>query len=448
MDSYDLIVIGGGNAGQGAAGIARDARWSVAVIEDRGVGGTCPLRGCVPKKVLVAAAEVLDQIARAPAHGIAVGAPTLDWAKLMARKQSFVEDVPEQMEKSLVKRGIAVFHGRARLAGPRSVELDGRTLEARKILVATGSRPRALAIEGGEHAITSDEILELRELPRSLVFVGAGVIGLEFTHVFARAGTKVTILEIAPRPLPALDPDAVSLLAEATRALGVEIHAGVKVKSIARDGEAFVVRWERDGQAHETRAGVVANGAGRAAALDGLGLDRAGITLEKGRPPVDAFLRSKDNPDVYFAGDALPGKAQLSPLATAEGKLAARHMLGERVQPIDYDSIPSVVFTIPPLAAVGLTEERAKEQGLDFDVKVNDIRGWRSARTYAETAAWAKVLIEKGSERILGAHLLGHGAPETIHTFALARAHGIRSGELREKVYAYPTFNSDLKYLV
>jgi glutathione reductase (NADPH) len=446
--NYDLIVIGAGNAGQAAAGIAREAGWSVLVVESRDVGGTCPLRGCVPKKVLVAAGETLDAIARAPIHRIRVGKPKLDWSKLIRRKQTFVAGVPEAFEKSLKARGIDVLHGRARFVGRTEIAVGTRRFSARKILVATGSKPRRLPFAGAEHMITSDDILDMRRLPASVVFVGGGVIALEFTHLFARAGARVTILEVMPQPLPELDLDCVARLAEATRALGVKILTGVEIAGIEKRGRDFVVRFRHEGRWRSVGARCVANGAGRVADLEDLGLEAAGVTREGPRVDLDEFLRSRSNPDVFFAGDAIATKPQLSPIATYEGKIVGHNLTRESMAAPEYVSSPSVVFSVPALASVGWTEDEARERGRDFDVKQNDMREWRSARTYAETTAFAKVLVEKGSGHILGAHLLGHGAAETIHAFAFAIRHGVTADELRETVYAYPTFHSDVKFLV
>jgi glutathione reductase (NADPH) len=445
---YDLVVIGAGNAGQTAAGIARDAGWSVLVVEARDVGGTCPLRGCVPKKVLVAAAEIFDQITRASAHRIRVGKPRLDWKRLIARKQTFVAGVPAAMEKSLKQRGIDVLHDRARFVGPREVAVGGRRISARKILVSNGSKPRLLPIPGADAVITSDDILDLKRLPRSVVFIGAGVIGLEFTHVFARAGARVTILEVTPRPLPALDPDCVDVLIGATRALGVKVLTGVEVQAIEKRGAKRVVRFRHQGRSRSLQTDCVANGAGRVADVEALDPDAAGIRHDGPTVDLDEFLRSRSNPDVFFAGDAIATKPQLSAVATYEGRIVGRNLTTEPMISPEYRSIPSVVFSVPALATVGLTEEQAQTQGLGFEAKKNDMREWRSARTYAETTAFAKVLIEKPSRRILGAHLLGHGAAETIHAFAFAIKHGLTADVLRDTVYAYPTFHSDVKFLV
>jgi len=448
VGSYDLVVLGAGSAGIAAAEIARGAGWTVLVVEGREVGGTCPLRGCVPKKVLVAAAETLDHIARARAHGIQVGPVMLDWPALIARTKTFVDGVPAAMASALEKRGIDLLHGRARFVDPRAIDVDGRRIAARKILVSTGSVPRPLGIPGADHAVTSDDILELPQRPESVVFVGGGVIAFEFTHVFARAGTKVTILEMGPRILPALETEVVGRLAAATRDLGVEIRTGVAVDAIERVDGSFRVRFRHAGAAQELVAACVANGAGRVADVERLDLEAAGIAHEGPDVRLDPYLRSTTNPDVFFAGDAVANTPQLSALATYEGRIVGHNVTHPEPIAPDYDPIPSAVFTIPALATVGLTEERARAAGHAVAVKTNDMREWRSARTYAAPVAFAKVLIDEASGQVVGAHLLGDGAPETIHAFAFAMRLRLPATELAEAVYVYPTFHADLRHLV
>ena len=447
---YDLLVLGAGNAGLAAAGAARASGKSVLVAESRDVGGTCPLRGCVPKKVLVAAGETLDLIRRASVHEIEVDEPRLDWPALIERERGFVRGVPEQFEASLNRRGIDLVRGRARFVGADRVRVSGRVFRADRIVVATGSKPRSLPIPGFERAVTSEDLLELSELPQSMVFVGAGVIALEFAHVFARAGVQVALLEAGPRPLLNFDADAVEALVTATTELGVVIETDVRVELIENGDGQLRVHYCSKGERQTIEAALVVNGAGRVANLDELDLEVAGIELHGGRPSVDSYLRSTDNPQISFAGDALWSSAQLSPLATHEGRLVGENGMAppSELRAADDVAVPAVVHTVPALATVGLTEEEAREAGRRFDVRSNDMRDWRSARTYGEGVAWAKVLVEQGTSRILGAHLVGHGAAETVHTFALAMRHGLLADDLAQAVYAYPTFHSDIKYLV
>jgi glutathione reductase (NADPH) len=262
-DKFDVVILGTGNAGMGAAGVTRAAGKSVAMIESRDVGGTCPIRGCVPKKVLVAAAQVLHQIELAPQHHISVGAPKLDWPALIARERTFVDGVPDDFRGSLENRQIELIEGRAKFVGENAIAVDGRTLEAENIVIATGSTPRSLPIKGAELMITSDEILELATLPDRLVFIGGGVIALEFGHVFARAGTDVTILEVMDRLLPRMEADAVAQIHKESERIGIKILTGVTVDAVTAAGNSLQVNFTHDGKQQSIEADRVANGAGR-----------------------------------------------------------------------------------------------------------------------------------------------------------------------------------------
>ncbi|MDP6841743.1 MAG: NAD(P)/FAD-dependent oxidoreductase [Rhodospirillales bacterium] len=318
QQSYDVIVLGAGNAGFAPAGMAREAGKSVLVIEGRDFGGTCALRGCVPKKVLVAAGETLNAINDAAEHKIDAKFNAIDWPALMMRKQTFVEGVPDMFEDSLTGRGIDTAHGQAKFTGRNEIQVNGETVRAERIVIATGSKPRQLPIPGFEHAIDSDAILELSQRPDRLVFIGAGVIGLEFAHVFARAGTDVIILEVADKPLAMLDQDIVAALSEESARIGIGIRTGVMTKSIEKlegvAGNGFKVTYE-DGGADEHQAiraltieaDVVANGAGRVAAVADLDLDAGGIDHDGPVIKLNQHLQSTSNPAVYVAGDANAG---------------------------------------------------------------------------------------------------------------------------------------------
>ena len=449
--AYDLVVIGSGNAGQLAAGVARAAGWRVAIVEGRQVGGTCALRGCVPKKVLAASAETMDIIRRAGGQSIRVGEPALDWSELIAHERTFVDGVPAEVKAELSGKGIDVIEGRARFVDRDALVVSGHAdpLRARSFLVASGSVPRPLDFPGAATLLTSDDLLELRALPARLAFVGAGVIAFELAHVLARAGARVTLLEEASRALPGHDADAVEQLVRATRARGIELRTDVQVQAVAgAERDARVVRFLERGQAQSLTVDAVAHGAGRIPALAELDLPAAGVTFEGSHPLLDEAHRSRGNPSVWFAGDAVPGKPQLSALASYEGRLVGRNLVRGEARAPDYRSIPSAIFAAPALASVGPSEAEARARGLRFESKVNDMRAWRSARTYAEDTAWAKVLIDRAADRVVAAHLVGHGAAETINAFALAIRHDISVTDLKEGVFAYPTFHSDIKFLL
>ena len=440
---YDIIIVGAGNAGFGVSQVAHEAGKSIAFVEADLFGGTCPNRGCTPKKILVAAAMALDEIERAPTHGIDVGEARLDWTRLIERKREMIADLPNNLEATARERG-DVFTGAARFVGERALEVDGERIEAEHVVIATGSKTRPLPLPGAELMITSDEVLSERQRPAEVVFVGGGVIAMEFSHVYARAGSKVTILEVAPRLLGNLDADAVAALRKASEHIGIRILTEVDVQAIEEDGERLRVRFEHDGKERTLGADRVVNGAGRIANVDDLDLEAGGIEHDGIRIEVDAYLRSKSNPAVWVAGDALVHSAQLSPLATYEGKVVARSIVGGQLLKPDYSVVPSAVYTIPALASVGLTGAEADEQGIEYDAVVSDMADWFSTLTHAESAAWAKVLVERDSRRIVGAHLLGHHGSDLIHLFALAMRHRISADDVAEQLYAFPTFAADI----
>jgi glutathione reductase (NADPH) len=447
-DNFDVVILGTGNAGMGAAGVTRAAGKSVAMIESRDVGGTCPIRGCVPKKVLVAAAQVLHQIDLAPQHHISVGDAKLDWPALIARERTFVDGVPNDFRKSLENREIELIQGQAKFAGENAVDVNGRTLEADNIVIATGSTPRSLPITGADLMITSDEILELATLPDRLVFVGGGVIALEFGHVFARAGTEVTILEVMDRLLPRMEADAVAQIHKESERIGIKVLTGVTVEEIAAAGNALQVNFTHDGKQQTIEADRIANGAGRVPDVADLDLDAGNVAHDGLSLSVTEELRSTSNSGVWIAGDAISGTGQLSPVATYEGRIVGNNILNGGGQTPAYGHIPANVYTVPALATVGMTEEEATAAGRSFQVKGGDMSGWRSSMTHAETVSYSKVLVEDDTNAILGAHIVGHGAEEIIHLFAMAMKYDLGTSALTDMVYAYPTFASDIKFMV
>jgi len=444
---FDIIILGAGNAGFGVSQIAHAAGKSIAFVESGDFGGTCPNRGCTPKKVLVAAAQALHEIELAPQHGIEVGPVRLDWAKLIERKRAMIDFIPGAMEETARSRG-QVFKGKARFVGSNTVEVDGVRIEADDIVVATGSITRPLSIPGAEHLITSDEVLSDSELPDEVVFIGGGVIAMEFSHVYARAGAHVTILEATPQLLPRLDQDAVAAIQGESERLGIDVRTGVEVESINQSDSGLQVTYNHQGKRQTISAGRVVNGTGRIANVADLDLDAANIKHDGIRIEVDDYLRSVSNPSVWVAGDALIHSAQLSPLATYEGRIVGQNIVdGVKFKP-DYSIVPSAVYTVPALSSVGMTETEATATGLDFDAITSDMSGWFSARFYAETVAWAKILVEKGTRRVIGAHLVGHHGEELIHLFALAMRHGISADQLGDEMYAFPTFAADIKSML
>ena len=446
--NVDVVILGGGNAGMGVTVATREAGLEVVMLEPDLLGGTCPNRGCMPKKVLVAAAHALDEIERAKTHCITVGKPSLDWAALIDREKAMIAGIPGSLGGLMARRGVEVIRDRGRFVGPNAVAVGGETLEAQHIVIATGSTPRQLSFPGAELMTTSDDVLNERRLPASVVFVGGGVIALEFSHVYARAGVAVTILEALPRLLGNLEADAVAQLHRETERVGVAVHTAVEVRRIERAGDRLRVVYEEGGAERVAEADRVVNGAGRVANVGGLDLAAGKVAAERGKIALDPHLRSTSNPAVHVCGDAVTETAQLSPIATYEGRIVGGNIVDGPKHTPDYTGIPSCVFTVPALASVGLTQADAEANGSEVYVAVNDMHEWLSGRTYALSAAWSKVVIDKSTDRILGAHLLGHDAEELIHIFALAIKHRITATELREFVYGFPTFSADIKSML
>src|SRR5947207_2019038 len=260
IETFDVVILGGGNAGIGVTGPVRRAGMSIAMIESHDLGGTCPNRGCTPKKVLVAAGHALHEIERAAVHYISVGKPKLDWSALIDREKDLIKDIPANLAHSMAHRNVEVIKGHAVFATPTTIRVGDRHLEAKHIVIATGSKPRPLPIPGSEHMITSDEMLSEREMPASVIFVGGGVISLEFGHVYARTGTNVTILEALPQLLPAMDADAVARLQTESERIGISVKTAVCVKRIDHANGRLRVVFSHDGAEHTLEADRVVNG--------------------------------------------------------------------------------------------------------------------------------------------------------------------------------------------
>jgi glutathione reductase (NADPH) len=442
---FDVIAIGTGSAASAVAARCREAGWRVAIVDSRPFGGTCALRGCDPKKVLVGAAEAFDWARRMKGKGIQAAKLQIDWPDLMRFKRSFTEPVPKRREDGFAKSGVAAFHGRARFTAPTTVQVGEETLEGRYIVIAAGEVPADLEIPGTEHLTTSDQFLELNELPRRILFIGGGYIAFEFAHVAARVGSQVTVLHRGPRPLPLFDPDLVDQLVERTRELGIDIHLGTEAIGIQKSSTELIVQALASGETRTFQTDMVVHAAGRVPEIKDLNLDAAGIEWENRGVRVNEFLQSVSNPSVYAAGDAAAsGGPPLAPVASYEGLIVAANLLKGDHQRPNYVGIPSVVFTIPPLSAVGLSERGAHEQNLKFRVKMEMTSNWYSSRRVAEAYSGYKVLVEADTDRILGAHILGSDAGEVINLFALAIRSGMRATDLQHMLFAYPTSGSNL----
>ena len=442
---YDIIVLGAGNAGMAVAGAAHAAGQSVAIVENSTFGGTCPNRGCTPKKVLVEAARSLETIRHADVHHISTSDVRLDWPALIQRKQGLIDFIPDAMERAARNRA-DVYTGQGRFHTANSILVGEGLLQADKIVVATGSRPRSLTFPGAELLITSDELLELPSVPNTIVMVGGGVIALEFGHILARAGAEVIILEAMPTLLPRMDQEAVLELMLATQNLGIRVETGVEVIEVSRRDQLEVV-FRAGGQQLTVSADLVVNGAGRVPNTRDLHLSAGNVAFEGDRIVVDSQHRSVSNPHVFVVGDALAETPQLSPVATREGADLAASIVNDLPLEATAEVIPQAIYTLPALASVGLTQPEAELKYRNLSVHVTDMSGWLSAKIHGEETAWAKILIDADTDQIVGAHLVGHHGEELIHLFTLAINHQISATDLKRTTFAFPTFSSDIKNL-
>lgn len=445
--NFDLIAVGTGTAASTVATEMEAAGWSVAVIDFRPFGGTCALRGCDPKKMLRGGASSIDHVQRMQGKGVA-GLPHVAWPDLVAFKSSYTDPIPAHRAESFSKKGIETFKGRARFTGPNRLDVDGQELQGRHILLAMGAEPVGLGIPGEEYLIDNEAFMALEQLPRRIVMVGGGYIAAEFSHIAARAGADVTVLQRGERLLTRFEPELVDWLMASFKTAGINVHTRTEAKTIEKTADGFQVTAECAGRPITFDADLVIHAAGRVPALEALDLDSGGVSSSKGRLELNDYLQSVSNPAVYAAGDAAQLGPPLTPVAGRDGRVVAGNLKnGNRLKP-DYRGVPSVAFCLPPIAAVGMSEAQARESGLDFAVKTTDAQGWFTARQQAEKVYGFKTLVEKGSGRLLGAHLVGPHADEVINIFALAIRQGLSVADLKDAVFAYPTGASDISSML
>lgn len=474
---YDLIVIGTGTAGSTVASNCRSNGLKVTIIDSLPFGGTCALRGCEPKKILVEAAKTIDANQRHENKGISdIDKVHLNWRDLINFKRTFTDPFPKQREESYIKSGIIPIHGKAKFIDKNAVKVEyneygdvnNDIIQGKYILIATGAKPVNLGIPGLENVITSDQFLDLEShrLPDNIVFIGGGYISFEFAHIAARSGVKkITIFHRGKQPLEHFDPDLVNQLVQKSKNIGIDVQLETKVEridklasftSVEDDGKlvvhySAVANSPADDKLTKTlKADMVVHGAGRVPNIEELDLEAGGIEYTSRGIKVNEYLQSVSNPIVFAAGDvAASGGAPLTPVASYDGNIVSSNILNGNTIKSNYNGLPSVVFTIPPLASVGLKENDAREQGLQFRTNHKNTSSWYSSRRVGETHSGFKILIEEGCDRILGAHLLGPHAEEVINIFSIAIRLGLTVKDLNDPIlYAYPTYSSDVTYML
>ena len=450
MASYDVIILGGGPAGYVCAIRCAQLGLSTAVVEREALGGTCVLWGCIPAKALLESANLANHLKKAGEHGITLGAVSLDFNPAMKRSRAVSQQNSKGVEFLFKKNKVAYLKGEARLGRGKQVVLqtaDGKTEthDARKaVVVATGSRVRGLPQVGLElnktTVLSSDDVLVLDRAPKTMLTVGAGAVGCEFSDVFNAYGTKVTIVEVAPQILPLEDAESAAAVAGAFKKRGIDILTGAKMSNVKVGPDSVSLTVEAGGEKRDLTVEKVLVAAGRTANTDTAGLKEAGVQLtERGFVRIDdGFKTTVDG--VYAIGD-VTGNQMLAHKGSREGHVLAELLAGQHPHPVNYANVPNCTYCHPEVASIGFTEAQVKERGLDYAVGKFPFSANGRARTAGETDGFVKIIRGKKYGEILGAHIVGAHATELIHELVVARENEYTVEEIDLAIHAHPTLS-------
>lgn len=440
----DLVIIGGGPGGYEAAIRAAQLGAKVTLIEEDKLGGTCLNRGCIPTKSLYKNAEVVNSLKNMDEFGVELSGYNFDMAKVQTRKNEVVNKLVSGIEQLLKGNNIEVIKGRASFKGNKMLEVvsDGKTEEitAENIIIATGSSTSSVPVPGIElpKVITSDELLNLSEVPKSLAILGGGVVGVEFAGIFAALGAQVTVIEFLPKILFRLDDELSKKLTVYLKKQNIKIVTGSALKEVQTSDDGLKLIVGNDKGTLEITCDYLLSAAGRKPNLDGLNLNMSGIEYDKKGIKIDD--KYKTNVDgVYAIGDVIGG-IMLAHVASEEGKVCVENIYGHSSK-INYNAIPSCVFTFPEAASVGMTEDEAKENNVEYILGKSMFGANGKALTMGEGEGFIKVLAEKDSHKIIGVHIMGPHASDIIHDGSLAIQNGLTVENIKESVFAHPTLS-------
>ena len=449
--NFDLVIIGSGPGGYVAAVRAGQLGLKTAIIEkDKNLGGTCLLRGCIPTKALLHTADVLDEFKHSRELGIVAGDVTLDMALAQKRKNKVVTKLSKGVEFLMKKNNVQVFGGFGKITAPGAITVtsaDGSTRELRtkNTMIATGSVVRSLpGLElDGAQIISSDEVLELSEVPKSMVILGAGAVGVEFASMYSRFGADVTLIELLPRVLPIEDEEISAILAKSLKRQGIKVFTGTNFHSVVKEGGQVRVSAKTGEKVQEFAADKLLVAVGRKAFTDGLGLENTRIEVERGYLKVDDHMRTAE-PGVYAIGDVVPTPL-LAHVASSEGILAVETMAGKNPRPINYDHVPNCTYCSPEVASVGLTEAKARDRGYDVKVGHFPVPVIGKAQILGATEGMVKIVAEARYDEVLGAHIVGPHATELIVEACVALQMESTVEELVQTMHAHPTVSETFK---
>lgn len=434
---YDLITLGAGSGGVRASRMAGGFGARVAIVEKARVGGTCVLRGCVPKKLLVYGAHFAEDFEDARAYGWTPGKATFDWPTLITAKNRELDRLEGIYGRLLRDGKVEVVMGQGVLADAHTVEVAGRRLTAERILVATGGWPSLPKIPGIEHAITSNEALDLMTLPKRIVIVGGGYIAVEFAGIFNALGVEVLIVIRAANILRGFDEDVRASLAQAMEAKGITIRRETVVRSIEKTDGGYALALADDEAIEVIEADLVMYATGRHPNTAGLGLEDAGVRLNgRGAVIVDEWSRSSVA-SIFAVGDCTD-RINLTPVAIAEARAFAETEFNSHPVRMTYEAIPSAVFSQPPVGSVGLTEAEARAKG-PVDIYVSRFRPMKHTLTGRDEGTMMKLVVDRASDRVLGCHMVGADAPEIIQGLAVALKCKATKGQFDATIGIHPT---------
>lgn len=443
MQQFDTVILGGGPGGLAVAYGLHAQGQRVAVVEKDLWGGTCPNRGCDPKKILMAAVEAQARSATLQSHGLN-GVPQLDWPALMAKKRAYTSMIPGGTESGLKSAEIAHFHAAARFNADGSVQAGKDQLKATNVVIATGQAPRLPHIAGQEWLRTSNDFLDLDHLPDDVTFMGAGYVGVELATIANAAGRQVHLVHHSDRPLRAFDADLVQDLMSRLKAAGIDVQLMTDIVKVEPDGDEYRVT-TKSGASWTT--GMVFASAGRLPVIAGLGLDQVNVATTTHGITVNDHLQTT-NPHIFAIGDVVDRpQPKLTPVAGYEGRYVVTALTAtDAVDPIHYPAIPSVVYGKSQLAQIGVTPEQAQRDSQTYRVNDLDLTHWFSYQRIEDPKARIKVVIERASGRIVGAAVLSMEAEQVINYLAFVIQQKLDSVAINQSILAYPTLASDLTY--
>jgi len=442
MADFDLFVIGAGSGGVRAARVAAAYGARVAVAEEYRVGGTCVIRGCVPKKLLVYGAHFAEDLEDAAMFGWDVPQKTFNWPVLRDNVLAEVTRIESAYTDTLTNHDVTIFKERAVLTGPNAVQLaSGKKITADKILIATGARPQMPAVEGIEHAISSNEVFHLDKLPKRIVIAGGGYIASEFAGIFHQFGSHVTLVNRTDVILRGYDQQIVDRLLQISLRKGIEFRFNATICKVSRndDGSLHIGMVGCD----DIEADQLLFAVGRRPNIEDLGLDAAGVAIgDKGQIPVDADNRTSVE-SIFAIGD-VTDRIQLTPVAIREGQAFADTFFGKQPHQVDYDCIPSAVFSHPPLAGVGLTEGQARNRLGSVKTFTSDFRPMKNVLAGRDERSLYKLVLDSTTDRIVGIHMIGPEAPELLQVAAIAVKARLKKSDFDATVALHPTMAEEL----